>query len=126
VHITWEVRRKRLNIVSWKKIRHMLTVPLTTQLLFAGILFLLGLVGLLVRRNMIFILMSIEIMFNSAGMVFIIAGTHWKQPDGQVMFIFILAVTAVEVAIGLALILQVYHHYKTLDTNAINKLSDTK
>jgi NADH-quinone oxidoreductase subunit K len=104
----------------------MLTVPLTTQLLFAGILFLLGLVGLLVRRNMIFILMSIEIMFNSAGMVFIIAGTHWKQPDGQVMFIFILAVTAVEVAIGLALILQVYHHYKTLDTNAINKLSDTK
>ena len=104
----------------------MLTVPLATQLLFAGILFLLGLVGLLVRRNMIFILMSIEIMFNSAGMVFIIAGTHWKQPDGQVMFIFILAVTAVEVAIGLALILQVYHHFKTLDTNAINKLSDTK
>ena len=104
----------------------MLTVPLATQLLFAGILFLLGLVGLLVRRNMIFILMSIEIMFNSAGMVFIIAGTHWKQPDGQVMFIFILAVTAVEVAIGLALILQVYHHFKTLDTNAINKLRDTK
>src|SRR5450759_3438 len=101
----------------------MLTVPLETQLLFAGILFLLGLVGLLVRRNMIFILMSIEIMFNSAGMVFIIAGTHWKQPDGQVMFIFILAVTAVEVAIGLALILQVYHHFKTLDADAVNNVS---
>jgi NADH-quinone oxidoreductase subunit K len=102
----------------------MLTVPIETQLIFAGILFFLGLIGLLVRRNMIFMLMSIEVMFNSAGMVFIIAGTHWKQPDGQVMFIFILAVTAVEVAIALALILQVYHHYKTLDSDAVNKLKD--
>ena len=102
----------------------MLTVPVEIQILFAGILFLLGLTGLLVRRNMIFMLMSIEVMFNSAGLVFIIAGTHWKQPDGQVMFIFILAVTAVEVAIGLALLLQVYHHYKTLDADSINKLKD--
>jgi NADH-quinone oxidoreductase subunit K len=102
----------------------MLTVPVETQILFAGILFLIGLIGLLVRRNMIFMLMSVEIMFNSAGLVFIIAGTHWKQPDGQVMFIFILAVTAVEVAIGLALLLQVYHHYKTLDADSINKLND--
>jgi len=102
----------------------MLTVPVEIQILFAGILFLLGLIGLLVRRNMIFMLMSIEVMFNSAGLVFIIAGTQWKQPDGQVMFIFILAVTAVEVAIGLALLLQVYHHYKTLDADSINKLKD--
>jgi len=102
----------------------MLTVPVEIQILFAGILFLLGLIGLLVRRNMIFMLMSIEVMFNSAGLVFIIAGNHWKQPDGQVMFIFILAVTAVEVAIGLALLLQVYHHYKTLDADSINKLKD--
>jgi NADH-quinone oxidoreductase subunit K len=102
----------------------MLTVPLETQLLFAGILFLTGLIGLLVRRNLIFMLMSIEIMLNSAGLAFIIAGNHWKQPDGQVMFIFILTVAAVEVAIGLALILQVYHHYKTLDADAINKLKD--
>ena len=102
----------------------MLTVPVEIQILIAGILFLLGLIGLLVRRNMIFMLMSIEIMFNSAGLVFIIAGTRWKQPDGQVMFIFILAVAAVEVAIGLALLLQVYHHYKTLDADSINKLKD--
>ena len=102
----------------------MLTVPVETQLLFAGILFLIGLIGLLVRRNLVFMLMSIEIMFNSAGLVFIIAARLWNQPDGQVMFIFILAVTAVEVAIGLALILQVYHHFKTLDVDAINKLKD--
>ena len=102
----------------------MLTVPVETQILFAGILFFLGLIGLLVRRNLVFMLMSIEIMFNSAGLVFIIAARLWNQPDGQVMFIFILAVTAVEVAIGLALILQVYHHFKTLDVDAIRKLND--
>ncbi|MGB8358476.1 MAG: NADH-quinone oxidoreductase subunit NuoK [Bacteroidales bacterium] len=102
----------------------MLTVPVEIQILLAGILFLLGLIGVLVRRNMIFMLMSIEIMFNSAGLLFVIAGTHWRQPDGQVMFIFILAVTAVEVAIALALILQVYHHFKTLDADSVNKLRD--
>jgi NADH-quinone oxidoreductase subunit K len=103
----------------------MLTVPVEIQIMLAGILFLLGLIGLLVRRNMIFMLMSIEVMFNSAGMVFVIAGKQWRQPDGQVMFIFILAVTAVEVAIALALILQVYHHFKTLDADSVNKLRDS-
>ena len=102
----------------------MLTIPIGIQILFAGIIFFLGLIGLLVRRNMIFMLMSIEIMFNAAVLVFIIAGTHWKQPDVQVMFIFILSVTAVEVAIALAMILQVYHHFKTLDSDAINNLRD--
>jgi NADH-quinone oxidoreductase subunit K len=119
-----EARRKKYYTVFSQKNKIMLTVPVETQILFAGILFFLGLIGLLVRRNLVFMLMSIEIMFNSAGLVFIIAAKHWDQPDGQVMFIFILAVTAVEVAIGLALILQVYHHFKTLDVDAINKLKD--
>src|SRR5665647_515761 len=103
----------------------MLTVSIETQILFAGALFFLGLIGLLVRRNIIFMLMSIEVMLNSAGLVFIMAANQWKQPDGQVMFIFILAVAAVEVSIGLALILQVYHHFKTLDADAVNNLRDT-
>ena len=61
----------------------MLTVPVEIQILFAGILFLVGLIGLLVRRNMIYMLMSIEIMFNSAGLVFVIAGRQWKQPEAR-------------------------------------------
>jgi len=101
-----------------------MTVPVETQVIIAGMLFFIGLIGLLVRRNLVFMLMCIEIMFNSAGLVFIIAARHWSQPDGQVMFIFILAVTAVEVAIGLALILQVYHHFKSLDVDQINNLKD--
>jgi NADH-quinone oxidoreductase subunit K len=102
----------------------MVTIPMEIQLLFAGVLFLTGLVGLLVRRNIIFMLMSIEIMLNSAGLAFVIAGSHWMQADGQVMFIFILTVSAAEVSVGLALILQLYHHFRTLDADAINKLHD--
>jgi NADH-quinone oxidoreductase subunit K len=104
----------------------MVTIPLEFQLLFSGMLFLIGLIGFLVRRNIIFMLMSIEIMLNSAGMAFVLAGSHWMQTDGQVMFIFILTVSAAEVSVGLALILQMYHHYKTLDADAINKLRDEK
>ena len=104
----------------------MVTLSMDVQILFAGILFLVGLVGLLVRRNIIFMLMSIEIMLNSAALVFVIAGSHWMQADGQVMFIFILTVSAAEVSVGLALILQMYHHYRTLDADAINKLRDKK
>jgi NADH-quinone oxidoreductase subunit K len=96
------------------------------QLLFAGMIFLIGLVGFLVRRNVIYMLLSIEIMLNSAGLAFVIAGSHWMQADGQVMFIFILTVSAAEVSVGLSLILQMYHHFRTLDADAISKLHDKK
>jgi NADH-quinone oxidoreductase subunit K len=102
----------------------MVTIPVEIQILFATVLFLLGLIGVLVRRNIIFMLMSIEIMFNSAGLVFIIAGSHWAQVDGQVMFIFILSVAAAEVSVGLAIILRMYHLYKTVDVDQLNRLKD--
>jgi NADH-quinone oxidoreductase subunit K len=95
------------------------------MMLLSGMLFLIGLVGFLVRRNIIFMLMSIEIMLNSAALLFVIAGSKWMQADGQVMFIFILTVSATEVSVGLALILQMYHHFKTLDADSLNKLSDS-
>jgi NADH-quinone oxidoreductase subunit K len=103
----------------------MVTVPVEIQILFAGLLFLIGLIGLLVRRNVIFMLMSIEVMFNSAGMVFVFAGAHWGMIDGQVMFIFMLAVTAAEVSVGLAIILQMFHHYRTLDVDKLDNLKET-
>ena len=62
--------------------------------MLAGILFSLGLTGLLVRRNLIFVLMSLEVMLNAAGLAFVVAGSRWNQADGQVMFLFILAVAA--------------------------------
>jgi NADH-quinone oxidoreductase subunit K len=91
-------------------------------LLLASILFMLGMIGVLIRRNIIFMLVSVEIMLNAAGLAFIVAGSKWSQADGQVMFIFILTMAAAEVSVGLALILQIYHQLKTLDSDAANKM----
>ncbi len=98
----------------------MATVPMSHGLLLAGILFGLGVIGLLVRRNLLFILMSIEVMLNAAGLAFIVAGSRWGQADGQVMFIFILTMAAAEVSVGLALVLQLYRRMETLDADAAN------
>jgi NADH-quinone oxidoreductase subunit K len=86
-------------------------------LLLAGLLFALGLIGLLVRRNILFMLMSIEIMLNAAGLAFVVASVRWQAADGQVMFLFILAMAAAEVAVGLALLVQMVHRFKTLDVD---------
>ena len=93
-------------------------------LLVSAILFVLGLVGVLTRKNILFILISIEIMLNAAGLAFVAAGSRWGQPDGQVMFLFILAMSAAEVSIGLALVLQVFHQHKTLDADDLKALRD--
>ncbi len=102
----------------------MTAVSMESGLILAGILFSLGLIGVLVRRNVIFMLMSIEVMLNAAGLAFVVAGAAWAQPDGQVMFLFILTMAAAEVSVGLALILQFYHHFKTLDADAASKMRD--
>lgn len=90
--------------------------------MLAGILFALGVVGLLVRRNLLFILMSIEIMLNAAGLAFVTAGARWAHADGQVMFIFILAMASSEVSVGLALVLRLYRQNMSLDADAISEM----
>jgi NADH-quinone oxidoreductase subunit K len=95
----------------------MITIPTAHALLLAGILFLLGLIGVMVRRNIIFILLGLEIMLNASGLAFIAAAFHWGRPDGQIMFLFILAMAAAEVSVGLALVLQLYHRIHTLDAD---------
>jgi NADH-quinone oxidoreductase subunit K len=100
----------------------MASVPMEYGLILAGILFALGLTGVLVRRDFVFVLFSIEVMLNAAGLAFVMAGYRWGQADGQVMFIFILATAAAEVSLGLALALQLYHRFKTLDTDAASTM----
>lgn len=95
-------------------------MSLESGLILSGVLFMLGLTGVLIRRNLIFMLLSIEIMLNAAGLAFIFAGSHHADPDGQIMFLFILAVAASEVAIGLALVILIYRKFKTLDIDRIN------
>jgi NADH-quinone oxidoreductase subunit K len=100
----------------------MATIPTGHGLLLAGILFGLGLVGLLVRRNVLFLLMSVEVMLNAAALAFVVAGAHWGQADGQVMVIFILTMAAAEVSVGLALVLQIFHRMRTLDADAASAM----
>ena len=85
-------------------------------------MFSLGLTGLIVRRNLIFVLMSLEVMLNASGLAFIVAGSRWGQADGQVMFVFILATAAAEAAVGLALVLQVYRRFQSLDVDELSQM----
>jgi NADH-quinone oxidoreductase subunit K len=100
----------------------MSAASLQFTLLLAGILFSLGLLGVLVRRNLLFVLMSIEIMINAAALAFVAAGSRWGQPDGQVMFLMVLTLAAAETSVGLAMLLQLYRRFRTLDTDAASEM----
>lgn len=97
-------------------------IPSHHGLILAGVLFLIGLAGVMARRNVLFMLMSLEIMMNAAALAFVVGGNLWGKVDGQIMFIFILTLAAAEAAIGLAILLQFYHRYKSLDVNHASKL----
>ena len=78
-------------------------IPLTHGLILAAILFVLGLTGLVIRRNLLFMLISLEIMINAAALAFVVAGSYWGQADGQIMYILAISLAAAEASIGLAL-----------------------
>ncbi len=100
----------------------MTTVPLEFALILASTLFCMGLLGLLVRRNLIFMLICVEVMLNAAGLAFIVGGARWQEPDGQIMMIFILTMAAAEVAVGLALILSIFRRKLDLDADEVSQL----
>lgn len=98
-------------------------IPINMVMLLAAGIFVLGVVGVIIRKDVIFMLLSVEIMLNASGLAFIAAGAKWGQPEGQIMFIFILAMAAAEVSIGLALILQVYHQHKSLNIDMLKEMN---
>lgn len=100
----------------------MTMIPLEHGLVLASVLFALGLFGIMVRRNILFVLMCLEVMMNAAALAFVAAGSHWGQADGQVMFIFILTLAAAEASIGLALVLQFYRRWQTLDIDRAREM----
>jgi len=97
-------------------------VLLEHGLLVAAGLFVIGLVGVLARRNLVFQLLSIEIMLNAAALAFVIAGARWGDAGGQVMFIFILVMAAAEVAVGLALLLRLARRVRDLDGDTVSAM----
>ena len=98
------------------------TIPMEHGLLLAAVLFSIGLLGVMVRRNLILILLSLEIMLNACALAFIVAGARWGQVDGQIMFMLILSIAAAEVSIGLGLLLQVHRRIGILDIDRASRM----
>lgn len=96
-----------------------MSIPLSHLLALSAILFAFGLGGVVLRRNLLFVLISIEIMLNAAGLAFVSAGSANHRPEGQMMFLFILAVAAAEVAVGLALLLDLSKRKRTVDVDSV-------
>ncbi|URJ24976.1 NADH-quinone oxidoreductase subunit NuoK [Candidatus Blochmannia ocreatus (nom. nud.)] len=97
-------------------------IPLSHGLSLSVILFFLGLIGVIIRRDLLFVLLSLEIMINSAALAFVIVGAYTNQTDGQIMYILIITLAASESAIALALLLQLYRRYCTLHTDNIGEM----
>lgn len=84
--------------------------------------FFIGLVGIITRRNLLFILIGVEIMVNGIALLFVGAGAKWGQPEGQLMVLLILVMAAIEVGIGLALFLRIHRTNPSLDPDALQEL----
>ena len=100
----------------------MFTVSTSHFLVLAAILFVIGAVGVLVRRNPIVIFMCVELMLNAANLTFVALGRHFGHAGGQLYVIFALAVAAAEVAIGLGIIVAIYRSRATIDIDEMNLL----
>ncbi|MFK7864089.1 MAG: NADH-quinone oxidoreductase subunit NuoK [Pseudohongiellaceae bacterium] len=98
------------------------TIPTEHGLILAAVLFVLGLIGVLTRRNIVFVLMSLEVMLNASGLAFIVAGARWGHAEGQIMFLMILTLAAAEVAVGLGLIIQMYKKFHTVDISVLSEM----
>lgn len=95
-------------------------VPTAWYLILSAALFSLGVVGFLIKRNVISVFMSIELMLNAVNLAFITFANHWRQVNGQIFVFFVMVVAAAEAAVGLAIIIAVFRSRNTLDVDRIN------
>lgn len=101
---------------------HISGIPLGYFLSLAGILFSIGVFGVLFRRNAVVIFMSVELMLNSVNLVFISFSKAMSQVSGEVIVFFVMAIAAAEAAIGLAIVIAIHRHKKTVYVDEINLL----
>lgn len=97
-------------------------VPLNHYLIFCSIIFAIGVIGVLIRRNVIIIMMSIELMLNSVNLLLAAFSAYRGDASGQVFVFFIMALAAAEVAVGLAIVIMVYRNTKSVDIESLSKL----
>jgi NADH-quinone oxidoreductase subunit K len=97
-------------------------VPLNYYLVLSGVLFAIGTAGVFLRRNLITVLLSIEIMLNAVNLTFVAVGRYRGLVDGQIITFFVMTVAAAEAAVGLALIISLFRHRETLSPDAFTSL----
>jgi NADH-quinone oxidoreductase subunit K len=97
-------------------------VPLNHYVLLSSILFSIGVIGVLTRRNAIVIFMSVELMLNAVNLLLTAFSVYRGDANGQVFVFFIMALAAAEVAVGLAIIVMIYRNTSSIDINVLNKL----
>jgi NADH-quinone oxidoreductase subunit K len=97
-------------------------VPLDYYLVLSAIIFAIGVIGVLIRRNLIIVLMSIELMLNAVNLTFIAFSNSLGSMDGQVIVFFVMAVAAAEAVVGLAIIISVFRHRQSLDPQEMQLL----
>ena len=97
-------------------------VTINWYIALSGILFVIGALGVLLRRNAIILFMSIELMLNSANLLFVAFARHLGELEGQVLVFFVITVAAAEVAVGLALIVAIFRSKKSINIDEINLL----
>jgi len=95
-------------------------VPLSYHLTLSGVLFAIGVAGVLVRRNVIIIFMAIELMLNAVNLTFVAFSRHLGSMDGQVIVFFVMTVAAAEAAVGLAIILAIFRSRETTNVDELN------
>jgi NADH-quinone oxidoreductase subunit K len=98
------------------------SVPLNHYIIFCSLIFAIGVIGVLTRRNVIVIMMSIELMLNSVNLLLVTFSVFFGDPAGQVFVFFVMALAAAEVAVGLAIIMMVYRNTRSIDIDILNKL----
>jgi NADH-quinone oxidoreductase subunit K len=97
-------------------------IPIQNYVLLATAIFVIGIVGVLTRRNALIVFMSIELMLNAVNLLLVTFSTYKSDPSGQVFVFFIMAVAAAEVAVGLAIIVMIYRNSRTIDIGFLNRL----
>jgi NADH-quinone oxidoreductase subunit K len=97
-------------------------VPVTYYIILSAVLFTLGALGVLIRRNPLVIFMSVELMLNAANLAFVAFSSVFKTMDGQILGFFVMTVAAAEVAVGLALIVQIFKSRHSINVDEMNNL----
>ena len=97
-------------------------VPLNYYLVLSGILFAIGTAGVFLRRNLITVLLSVEIMLNAVNLTFVAVGRYLGTVDGQIIVFFVMTVAAAEAAVGLALVIALFRHRETLSPDAFTSI----